>query len=51
MELKKHGGKDIRGKEIKVLEVTTRSEEEVLQDKENPGKMVSTVSSRKLPFI
>jgi hypothetical protein len=46
MELRIDGNKNDRGKEIEGIEITTRSEEEVLQDKENPGKIVSTINRR-----
>jgi hypothetical protein len=50
MELRIDGGKNDRGKEIKGVEITTRSEEEVLQDKKNPSKVVST-TNRGVKFI
>jgi hypothetical protein len=50
MKLKLNGGKNDREKKIKGIEVTTRSKEEVLPDKENARKVVST-TNRRIKFI
>jgi hypothetical protein len=50
IEIKLNDRKNERGKEIKGLEVTTRSEEEVLPDKENTRKVVS-MTNRRIKFI
>jgi hypothetical protein len=50
MGLRPDGSENDGGKKIKGVEITTTSEEEVLQDKENLGKVVS-MTNRRVEFI